>query len=199
MRSDKSIELTGLQFDISYDGLKLLETKDGIVPTGNEFFYMPENEIRCSWNTKRVAVDKDDELFTFVFSAERSGWLSDMLSLKESRISPEAYVGEGGERHMVEMKFNEPASYVEARMFENYPNPFSENTVIRYDVDTPGDVVMTFTDMSGKVIHEMVTHREKGTYETVISAAALGSATGVIICRMQCHEEVSSIRLIRMK
>ena len=36
---------------------------------------------------------------------------------------------------------------------QNYPNPFDNNSVISYTLDEAADVVVTFTDLSGKVIN----------------------------------------------
>ena len=81
---------------------------------------------------------------------------------------PEALIGIGTNARFV-------ASTLESRVFaNNYPNPFSDGTTIRFIVDVATDVNITVFDRSGKMI-AMLTDQsyEAGNYEVRFGNAAM--------------------------
>ena len=61
----------------------------------------------------------------------------------------------------------------EAKLFQNLPNPFSENTLIRYELPkTAGNAYLQVFDMSGRMLQNiLLPHQEVGQVE--ISAGEL--------------------------
>lgn len=54
---------------------------------------------------------------------------------------------------------------------QNYPNPFDNNSVISYTLNEAADVVITFTDLSGKVINTIDQGSQTtGTYQIEVNA-----------------------------
>ncbi len=68
---------------------------------------------------------------------------------------------------------------------QNYPNPFRNQTRVRYAVAKASDVTLTLFDMRGRLISTVLTGTHApGTYETIIDASALGLASGSYVYRM---------------
>jgi gamma-glutamylcyclotransferase (GGCT)/AIG2-like uncharacterized protein YtfP len=42
----------------------------------------------------------------------------------------------------------------ESRLFQNYPNPFTESTFIEYQVKTPGAIEVSIFNVEGKLVKE---------------------------------------------
>ena len=60
----------------------------------------------------------------------------------------------------------EPSLPTEVRLDQNYPNPFSTTTHIRYAVPEPALVEVTVYDVMGRVVHTIVDkHHAPGNYE----------------------------------
>jgi len=60
------------------------------------------------------------------------------------------------------------------QLSQNYPNPFKENTTIKYCLAYKTDVTIIITDYKGKVVERFFQNeQEAGTYEVDIYAASL--------------------------
>jgi len=60
----------------------------------------------------------------------------------------------------------------------NYPNPFTNETTVRYLVDAPGNIRIDILDASGKVLTNLVSgYKDAGTYNVQWSAAGLPAGT----------------------
>jgi len=52
------------------------------------------------------------------------------------------------------------------RLFQNYPNPFRSDTMIRYEVAEPGPVRMQVFDTQGRLVRSLIdSNHEAGRYE----------------------------------
>ena len=81
---------------------------------------------------------------------------------------PDALIGIGTNARFI-------TSTLESRVFaNNYPNPFSDATTVRYIVDAPTDVNISVFDRSGKLISTLVDQRyDAGNYEVRFESANL--------------------------
>ena len=65
----------------------------------------------------------------------------------------------------------------DARLEQNAPNPFNQNTMINYSLpEKAGNAVINITDMNGKVI-KTVALTEKGKGQLVLEAGQLAAGT----------------------
>lgn len=79
----------------------------------------------------------------------------------------------------------------------NYPNPFTDQTTIRYRMDRAGSVRIELFDIRGRRI-QLITDQQQnaGDHEVVLDGSGL--AAGSYIARMQSGERTSTATLIRV-
>ncbi|HRK01010.1 MAG TPA: YCF48-related protein [Ignavibacteria bacterium] len=55
-------------------------------------------------------------------------------------------------------------------LYQNYPNPFNSSTVIRYEINRPGNVELKLYDITGKLVSTLVKEvQERGSYSVLFS------------------------------
>jgi len=83
--------------------------------------------------------------------------------------------------------------------FKDYPNPFSESTIIEYSIEKPALIDICIIDESGKLAETLVhKHSPPGHYQLIWNAT--NKAPGVYYCRMKSSGiEMSTISLFKIK
>jgi predicted esterase len=72
-------------------------------------------------------------------------------------------------------------------LFENYPNPFNPNTLIRYEVPVKSTVNLRVYDVMGREVATLVNETKgAGRYEAAFDASRLSS--GIYFCRMSVSD-----------
>jgi serine protease AprX len=78
---------------------------------------------------------------------------------------------------------------------QNWPNPATGSTAIRFSLSTAADVRLAVYDMTGREVARLVEGaREAGTHE--VRWEALGVAAGAYVYRLQAGNEVASRRMV---
>ena len=65
------------------------------------------------------------------------------------------------------------------------PNPFSQNTTIRFSLEKSGDASLRFYDLSGRLLYDVSATYTQGMNTVVISQDKLGISNGIVICQLQ--------------
>jgi hypothetical protein len=90
---------------------------------------------------------------------------------------------------------NVPEEYA---LFENYPNPFNPNTIIKYQLPDQGYVSLIVYDLLGREVATLVNEvKPGGYYEVEFNASALRS--GVYMYRIQAGSYVETKKMILLK
>jgi hypothetical protein len=64
-------------------------------------------------------------------------------------------------------------------LLQNYPNPFNPNTVIRFELRSPGKARLTVFDIKGQKIKELVNgEMSAGPHEVVFSSQSISNSSG---------------------
>jgi hypothetical protein len=64
------------------------------------------------------------------------------------------------------------------RLYQNYPNPCSGNTMISYEITNHGKVSLTIIDMFGRQVRSLVKeYQNAGSYKAVFDAGSIASGT----------------------
>ena len=81
---------------------------------------------------------------------------------------------------------------------QNYPNPFNPITQIKYDLDTPGKVVMDLFDIRGAKVKTLVNESHSaGSHEFTFDGSRL--ASGVYFYSMTANGINKTRKLVLMK
>jgi hypothetical protein len=91
-----------------------------------------------------------------------------------------------------------PANNTEFTLFQNYPNPFSQQTTIRYSLQESGLVSLLIYDMLGRLIaNPLNTTQQSGIYTISLNAHTFSS--GIYFCTLRQNGKNKSIRILVVK
>ena len=67
-------------------------------------------------------------------------------------------------------------------VYAGIPNPFSEESIISFDLQEDTDVTLQLFDLSGRMLYENKQFYDKGNNQIKVAADDLYNHSGVIIC-----------------
>ncbi len=173
-------ELEGYQFTLEFnpDLLDLQEVIPGDLPNlYEENFGMVnlENGIITSLWTEydQSAAGQATLLFTLSFKAKAGGQLSESLFMGSRITQAEAY-DKNGDIFDLELDFTTmDAEEAGFELFQNRPNPFSDETIIPFQLNEAGMAQLTVYDMAGKVVYRTDGDYDPGYHEIAIKESDL--------------------------
>lgn len=151
--SDNFSAVLGFQFTLEHDldALEFVELKGGQLDMGesNYAYFSEAGTLTLSWNgLESENYNSDEVLFTLVFRAKDQSRLSDALQFTDAITKSEAYIG--GETRKLSLRFLQSSK--KFALYQNAPNPFDSETIIKFDLPESGIAVLTFYDSAGKVV-----------------------------------------------
>ena len=159
--------LYGLQFQMNVSGAEVLSIESGVIDVSPDHYHFSEGQLSFSWhNQEEVSVN--GPLFRLVLRAEESGQLSQQVHISDASMKAEVYSDYPIQTSGVDLRFLDSDNQFE--LYQNQPNPFSESTVIGFDIPSDMDVMMMIMDVSGKVVHTHRSYFNKGYNKFDISA-----------------------------
>ena len=82
--------------------------------------------------------------------------------------------------------------------FQAYPNPFNQNTVIRFTLDTAGPVSLSIYDIQGREVQNIFSeYKTAGQYERTMNAENLMS--GIYFARLITENSAQTKKLVYLK
>lgn len=150
------VDMAGCQFTVQFDAntFILKDINHGITKDENMgLAKLVDGLITVSWNEAgHLLLTKDAPVFTLVLEARTSGSLQDVLEVNSSLTRAELY-DQGLQIKSIQWKVAKEDNVF--AVHQNVPNPFSQMTMIAFELPEAGDVICTVTDMSGKVVKQI--------------------------------------------
>ena len=131
--------------------------------------------LLTSWineNPKASLIDND--LFQLKIKAHQAGKLSELLQITSDFLIAEAY--DKVENHLdIELVFTTPTLPTKAdfELSQNQPNPFSQTTVIKYQLPDNGQAQLNIFDMQGRKLKSIEESGQKGGNEWIVQRTDL--------------------------
>jgi len=168
-------DVAGFQFTLDFDEriLEIIDYAAGDVPSiSDENFALINKEkgiLTASWNVMREKTwpTTATPVLRLTFRAKKSSELIYALNVAPYPTVPEAYTHEGG---MLDLNliFKDGAKDIDKggyQLFQNYPNPFYQNTTIGFTIPQSQEVKISITDMIGRSVWETKGIFQKGFNE----------------------------------
>ncbi len=174
VNGDAFNNIYGYQFTLASRGLELVTVQSGAVNVTEENFGVHNGAITTSWNSQ-TPVNASGALFTMTFKANTSGLVSELIDINSAITRAEAYVGSDLDIVNIDLN-NTAAGDVEFALYQNEPNPFTNNTVIGFEMPQEADATFTILDVTGKVVKTINGNYAKGYNEIELSKSDLGAA-----------------------
>ncbi|MBK9220899.1 MAG: T9SS type A sorting domain-containing protein [Saprospiraceae bacterium] len=204
---EKSTQLAGYQFTLKFDPSRLVfegveAGKSNITPENLGLIRTSDGYISFSWNTnKNIDILESEALFTLKFKALSQGQISNILQLNSIITPAQAFTTDAEERD-IKLGFRTDNGIVENNsgliLYQNQPNPFSDLTVIGFELLQPAATTLTIYDLNSKVLYKSEIAAVKGYNSIEIQNAQLG-VTGVLFYQIDAAGFTATKRMIVIK
>jgi hypothetical protein len=171
MMTESPIE--GFQSSLTFDQSNL--TLSAIEGEKNNFAVLENGLIT-------IATEKNNPI-TLVFKAKNNLRLSENLHLSSQVTENEAF-DKKGNTYSVIFNFNQNETPQSVELYQNRPNPFSNETLISFSLPQAGRAKLTISDVSGRVIKTIEEDFSKGYNELKINKSDIAT-NGVLYLQLE--------------
>ena len=127
--------------------------------------------------------------------AEREMMLSEMLQIENKLLQSEAY---DLDNNIIPVVLEAKEQIEDYTLYQNKPNPFRDNTEIRFNLANAGDVNFVFTDVNGRILKVINSEYSAGENSITIAKEDLISS-GIVFYTMTCKEYTETRQMIIIK
>ncbi|MEY2905439.1 MAG: hypothetical protein RJA52_1455, partial [Bacteroidota bacterium] len=141
------------------------------------------------------ASNLSESLFGLVFQATSNVLLSEVLKISGHQLKSESYDVDGN-ANLVDLRFNnmEP-TFKGFHLYQNMPNPFGEQTMIQFSLPDAGKAVITFNDVTGRVLKVVKGEFVKGLNQINLSRTDLPSG-GVYYYTLKFRDHSATHKMV---
>ena len=162
--------LVGMQFSITPSLGVEIENISGVALKNIEesnFIINEEGELIFSWNDD-IGLKEGEILFELILSSEKDMELKDAFNISPEVITPEAY-NNVYDKFSIDLEFKGGGANTGFMVYQNYPNPFSDITTIRFNLPNRSEVNLSVFDLSGRMVFSKKGMFENGLHSIDIS------------------------------
>lgn len=195
----EATNLYGFQMNIDFNASSFIEMKAGIVDLNNSNIGFSEDNssLLISYdNVQGVSVNEGVTMFTIKVKKSNSTALADALRLNKFTFSDEAYVDVN--LLIKDIEFIYPHAEVlkdEFDLFQNEPNPFSEQTNIMFSIPESGLVKFSIYDVNGVEHYRFENTFAKGLNQINLTQENIGKS-GVFYYKLEMGSFLATKKMI---
>ncbi len=189
-------KVAGYQFTLNFDpsALEYVDVSSADLVSINEHNFgtqsVDKGILTSSWNQMDEDIDNEElVLFSLTFYSYANANLSDLLMLSSRVTAAEAYTLDGDILGL-DLTFlegsNEETENAANELFQNRPNPFSDETIIPFQIEKDGTVNMTVFDLTGRIVFSKTGNYSSGYNEILVGKSELG-ITGVMYYQIEVN------------
>lgn len=197
VKSNSDISIHGLQLALSAYNNVLLDVLPGIVDIhpANINLNTVGDKSGLSWNSlDAIAIKSDDILFSLVL--ENHADASSITILNNDSISAQAY---DLDLNILSIsQFSEEVADYDFTLLQNEPNPFFNQTIVRFSLPESMEVTMKIFDNTGRLVTDLTDVFSMGLNSIVVDQNTLGSS-GVYQYQISTAHNTLSKKMILIK
>ncbi len=189
-----NVTMVGTQFSVSLEEAEL----ENVIPSKwnlEEYnFTIANNELLVSYDkVQGVEIKENDVLFAIELSSAQ------IVKLTES-IKSEIYVDKHTGTEAIELKLEGAVenAFNEFAVYQNTPNPFSDETSIAFELPSASEVSIQIFDNSGKVLFAKAGNFERGYNEITVAQSEL-ETTGILYYQISTNSHIATRKMIVLK
>jgi len=169
-------KLYGMQLELNTNGLELLDIASNVFEVNVQDVNLTNNKLILS-TTRPNGVLANTGILTLTVKANRIAKLSDLLSIDNTMLKSEAYIGDDIKTAKLNLQFNGVENSIqEFKLFQNEPNPFIGTTEIKFFIPTTDVVNLTVYNIDGKVVYNLNKEFNSGENSITIDKNTLGGS-----------------------
>jgi len=192
---DENIE--GFQLTMDFDNTKLLiesiEGSDGTLFT-NSNYRLLDHSVAMSWNN---VAESNEKAFVINAIALKEGELSDVLRISDDVVKAELYKN-GGQLSSPKLNFGNDEIINEFELYQNSPNPFTDETTVNFVLGNQENVEITITDIQGRQVKRIKETFNKGINTITLNSDELGYS-GVYYLTLKTNNNIATIKMVAIK
>ncbi|MEZ4906886.1 MAG: T9SS type A sorting domain-containing protein [Saprospiraceae bacterium] len=152
-------DIYGFQCAINIAGLENVQLKPVAININDDNTNIKDGKLLISWDdASGITLENDKVLFILTAQATADGVLNNILNINDRLLRAEAYSGKELSIRNVNIDF---VDYSFA-LYQNQPNPFSNETAIGFDLPENGEYELKISDMTGKEIYKVRAYGKLG-------------------------------------
>jgi len=200
--TESAIDIIGTQFSIEFDSEKLdfVGVEAAGINIGAEHIGMnsiSEGIVNISWNdVKSQSLDAGDKMFTLLFISKTTGNVSTSVDITSAGAQAEIY-NDGLDVFNIGLAYNSQEGSA-FRLYQNTPNPFTEETTIEFYLPSASDATLSVHDVTGKLIHSNSGSFDKGNNFIKVNTSEMTS-TGVMYYTISSDTFTATKRMVVLK
>ena len=171
--------IEGYQFTLKYDNLELIDLIDGVATKANFGFALQERGyLVTSWHNATATTNEENaSLFRLKFKVKETGSLLSFLAINAHFTTSEAYRNDGSLLGVTLQSKGSAALPPTFGLQQNTPNPFTNSTLIGFELPEAAAIEFNIIDLQGQVIHTKKGAYEKGQQQIEVRANELPNGT----------------------
>lgn len=191
-------DFAGYQFTLEFD-TDILDFQDLIAGFSNQSDFgtkfLKEGILTVSWNGE--ISHEEETAFALVFKTKKKGTIEQSIQINSRKTRAEAY---SNELKLREVKLNfeklerDENSFL---LFQNRPNPFSNQTLINFYLPEAGKVDFEIFNAAGQSIYSLEKSFDKGFNKMEILNDELKNS-GVYFYQMKVNSQIETRRMIKL-
>lgn len=199
LTSITSEDLAGMQFSLDYNG-SIAEfvgvTSDNLEISENNYT-VNGNQIKFNWfDAQGKSVTDYNTALTLQFRMSANASTSQIFALSND-LNAEAYDVDMTIKP-INLVFNGATSATkEFTLYQNTPNPFSNVTMVNFDLPEAANVTLNVFDISGKVVYTQNSDLQAGFNTIELQGSDLNNASGVLYYQLSSDSYVATKKMIR--
>jgi len=189
--------IQGYQFTLNYDlnAVELEGIEYGVAKADNFGIFKDKGALTTSWNlSSGLNAAGNEVLFTLKLKAKATARLSEVLNISSRLTTAEAY-DKQNEAMGVKLSFGADATQDFARLHQNTPNPFQDETSIGFYLPKAAKGILSIRDTKGSLIYRVEGSYVKGENKVLLKQADL-RASGVLYYTFETEDFTDTKKMI---
>jgi len=199
----QNVSISGIQSTLEYNAsaLDFIGIESSLINISDANYLIHDNgKVTLSWNSSGMDINlaEGESFIELIFNA-RSNTQLGHLELNSNITMSEAY---NDDLDIIEVsldKVDQSLAYPELISLEqNSPNPFTEETSIKFSIPSNSNVVLRVYDAAGKEVYYMRNSFEKGQNQIILTQDELKSS-GMLYYQIEVGDEILTKKMIHIK
>lgn len=197
----ESEAISALLFALDFDGLELIDmSKTEVQFEAQESFRNLYDMTYLSYGPEATYVAAKNPVIRLKIKGLRSGKISDMISIKKDKFMPYVYLGHEVVEHPLSLIFDQNARGQKGIIvYQNMPNPFKEETTIKFTVHVSQNITINLYDINGRLLKSEDRFYQKGQHEITYFDQDFGLGNNLFLCKFSTAQQSFMKRLIRFE
>lgn len=191
-------KLEGLQtvWKVDPTALEIVAVSPASMNITKEMYHITTGSIRLSWVSDHERLMSGEPLFYLEMKAKDECEIRDVISLTTEQMKSQIYL-QGESTFDLGLKVVGAPQDDVGLQLSVQPNPFRQQTMIRFSLAQPGSVTLTLYDVTGRILHRQDGYFAKGPNSIMVDGSKLHP--GILYCEIRTAETKETKRLVFLK